>query len=229
MKKVLSVAEPDYNTTNRLSFTAYIFDLDGTLLDSMDIWERIDIEFLEKRGIAIPSNYISTVMPMTFAEAAAYTIRRFNLPDSIEDLTLEWNSMAAQAYTNASLKPHAKEYLTTIKNRGAKLAVAISLPARLYEPALRANNIYDIFDTLCSTDEVAHGKTHSDIFLLAAKRLGETPINCIVFEDILAAVKSAKGIGMTVCGVYDNSSAKDWPEIKKIADSVIVDFKHAPL
>ena len=209
---------------------AYIFDLDGTLLDSMNVWEQIDVDFLSKRGFDVPEDYFDAVGSLSFQEAAEYTIERFNLPDTVDNLLVEWNSMAVYAYVNTvPLKPNALEYLTALKNRGAKLAIATSLPAALYEPVLRNHGIMELFDVVCSTDEVTHGKTRPDVFILAAQRLGVAPEMCVVFEDILQAMQSARRAGMTVYGVYDDSSSEHWEAIKKTADGVIYDFKDAPI
>lgn len=209
---------------------AYIFDLDGTLLDSMGLWEQIDAGFLTKRGLAVPPDYINAICSRSFPEAAAYTIERFHLPDSVEDLLAEWNGMAAHAYGHTvPLKPHAREYLKALKERGAKLAVATSLPRALYGPALRQHGLEPYFDAVCSTDEVAFGKTRPDVFLLAAKRLGVAPAECILFEDILQAVHSGKAAGMTVYGVLDEASKGDWDAIREAADGVVWDFRQAPL
>jgi beta-phosphoglucomutase-like phosphatase (HAD superfamily) len=212
------------------AYKAYIFDLDGTLLDSMGVWEQIDIDFLAKRGIAVPPNYMEDISSMAYHEAAAYTIKRFALTDSIEGLKREWNDMAAYAYGHTvRMKPYAKEYLMALHERGAKLAVATSLFPELCEPVLRNNGIDNLFHAICNTDEAGHGKSRPDVFLLAAKKIGVTPGGCLVFEDILAAVKSAKNAGMGVCAVYDKRSENDWEEIKATADYAIVDFRNAPL
>ena len=209
---------------------AYIFDLDGTLLDSMGVWKQIDVDFLKSRGFDVPPDYISAVSSLSFPEAAKYTIRRFNLSESVEDLLNEWNSMAIYAYGNTvPLKPNAREYLQALKKQNVKLAIATSLPAALYEPALQNHGIKDLFDIICSTDEVAHGKTKPYIFILTAQKLGVSPAMCIVFEDILQAIQSAKKAGMTVYGVYDKTSSEQWELIKNTADSVIYDFKDAPM
>jgi len=209
---------------------AYIFDLDGTLLDSMGVWEQIDVDFLSKRGFDVPEDYINAICSRSFPEAAQYTIERFNLPDSVDDLLKEWNAMAVYAYGHTvPLKPHALDYLTALKHRGAKLAIATSLPAALYEPVLLNHGIQYLFDAICSTDEVAYGKTKPDVFILTAQKLGIPPEMCIVFEDILPAMQSAKQAGMTVYGVFDPSSSDQWEIIKKTADGVILDFKDAPL
>jgi HAD superfamily hydrolase (TIGR01509 family) len=209
---------------------AYIFDLDGVLLDSMGLWEQIDVDFLTKRGLEATPDYIDAICALSFPEAAEYTVKRFGLPDSADDLTKEWNDMAVYAYGNTvPLKPGAKEYLLECKRQGAKLGIATSLPVALYEPALRNNGILDLFDVVCSTDEVGFGKTEPDVFLLAARRLGVSPADCIVFEDAPQAVKSAKQAGMTVYGVYDESSKEHWAFIRETADGVVCDFKDALL
>jgi beta-phosphoglucomutase-like phosphatase (HAD superfamily) len=209
---------------------AFIFDLDGTLLDSMDVWGKIDVDFLQKRGIAVPSDYMDAISSMSFTECAAYTINRFNLSDSIDSLMREWTDMAAYAYGHTVLmKPYAKEYLSSLRERGAKLAVATSLSAELYEPALRGQGIYDWFHVICNSDEAGCGKSRPDVFLLAAKKLNVKACDCIVFEDILPAVKTAKDAGMKVCGVYDKAAANDWEQIKETADYVITDWRNAPL
>ncbi len=209
---------------------AYIFDLDGTLLDSLWIWDQIDVDFLKKRGIEVPPDYIDAIYSMSFPESAEYTISRFGLPDKADDLMREWNDMAAYAYGNTiPLKPYAREYLHALKEKGVKLGVATSLPVVLYEPALKNNGLYELFDVICSSDEAACGKTKPDIFLLAARKLGVDPRDCIVFEDNPQAMQSAKQAGMTVYGIYDETSKEQWQMITRIADGTLYDFKDAPL
>jgi len=207
-----------------------IFDLDGTLFDSMGVWADIDINFLENRGISVPGDYTDIVLSMSFSEAAAYTIERFSLPDSIEDLLLQWNNMAIYAYENTvPMKPYAKEYILALYEQKIPLAIATSSTPELYVPALRRHGIYECFDVMCNSREVGCGKSRPDIFQLTAKKLGLSPCDCVLFEDILPAIISAKSIGMTVYGVYDKSSDADWDKIKQLSDGVIFDFQKAPL
>jgi beta-phosphoglucomutase-like phosphatase (HAD superfamily) len=194
----------------------------------MDVWGKIDIDFLQKRGFAVPSDYMDSISSMSFTECAVYTIKRFNLPDSVDGLMREWTDMAAYAYGHTVLmKPYAKEYLSALRERGVKLAVATSLAEELYEPALRGQGIYDWFHAICNSDEVGCGKSQPDIFLLAAQKLGVPPGDCMVFEDILPAIKSAKSAGMKVCGVYDEAAVSDWEQIKETANYAITDWKTA--
>ena len=159
---------------------AAIFDLDGTLLDSMGVWDQVDIDFLAKRGIEVPADYMGKVAAMQFRQIAEYTIARFGLPDTPEALMQEWDDMARVAYsTVVEAKPHAVEYLSYLKRSGAKLAVATSLPPALREPAMKHVGIFDYFDQIVSVDDANDvGKDRPDVFLLAAGRLGVVPEQC---------------------------------------------------
>lgn len=212
-----------------MEFEAAIFDLDGTLLNSMDVWEQIDISFLKKRNLPVPADYVTEICARSFEEAAQYTIDLFGLSETVTDIIDEWNEMAAYEYAhNVKLLPDTLDYLLRLKSHGIKLAVATGLPKELFLPCLENNSVLDLFDTLCSTDEVLRGKEFPDVFELAAKRLQTAPERCIVFDDVLPAVKSAKQANMIVCAVYDKYSAHHRAEIERLADYYILDFKTAP-
>jgi HAD superfamily hydrolase (TIGR01509 family) len=207
-----------------------IFDLDGTLLDSMGVWDDLDAQSLAKRGIEIPDDFGSTVASMQFRDIAVYTIARFKLSDTPEDLMQEWNDMAAKAYaTTVRLKAHAADYLRYLKDSGARLAVATTLPPELRNPALRHAGIAECFDAICSVEDAGgQGKEHPDVYLYAAGRLGVAPEHCTVFEDLLVGVSTAKAIGMHPWAMYDPSSAQQWGEISALAEGAIHDFSQAP-
>ena len=208
-----------------------IFDLDGTLLDSMGVWDQVDIDFLSKRGIEVPADYMTTVASMQFRQIAEYTIARFGLPDTPEDLMREWDEMARVMYaTVVEAKPGAVDYLARLKRTGVRMAVATSLPPALRGPAMEHVGIDGFFDTVVSVDDVGDvGKDQPDVYLCAAERLGVTPANCTVFEDLLVGIRSAKSVGMKVWAMHDDSSAGDWPEICGLADGVLFDFHDAPV
>jgi HAD superfamily hydrolase (TIGR01509 family) len=205
---------------------AAIFDLDGTLLDSMGVWSRIDAEFLAKRGISLPADYPAAIAGLTtFEEAAEYTIARFRLADTIPALLREWNEMAAYAYAHTvALKGGAKKYLETLKAGGVKTAIATASPPVLYRGALRNLGMERYFDAICSTAEAGEGKNTPAIFHLAARKLDAAAEHCVVFEDSLAAVQSAKAAGMKVIAVLDPASKDAWDRIRRIADRTIRDF-----
>ncbi|MBC2397800.1 HAD family phosphatase [Clostridium tetanomorphum] len=196
----------------------------------MDVWEKIDIDFLNKRGLSVPNGYINEICARSFQKAAEYTIGLFGLDEKVEDIIIEWNNMAIHEYScNVQLKPYAREYLLKLKSLGVKLAIATGLPRVLYTPALQNNNILQLFDTICSTDEVNYGKERPDVFLLAAERLGVSPKDCIVFEDVAPAIESSKKAGMKVYGIYDKYCEMYKTDIINIADGYLYDFCNAPI
>lgn len=205
---------------------AAIFDMDGTLVDSMWVWSKIDIEFLKKRGIALPSDLKDNIEHLSFMDTAKYFKDRFKLQESIEDIMKEWNDMAFEEYSkNIKLKADADRFLSLLKTAGIKIALATSNSQILLEASLKNNGILQYFDVITTTDEVARGKNFPDIYLLTAKRLGVTSEECIVFEDILPAVMGAKAAGMKVVGVFDEYSEHQKVDIINTADYFINEYK----
>ncbi len=210
----------------RYTFRGAIFDLDGTLFDSMGIWKDVDLEFFRRRGITMPDDYQEAIKDMHFRPMAEYTKARFNLDDDINDIMDEWCELCYEEYEkNIRLKPYAREFLTELKKYGVKIAFATANAQKLSEACLKNNGIDDFFDAHAYLHETKTNKNEPDIYLLACERLGLRPSQCIVFEDILPAVKAAKKGGFTVCGVYDSYSQSDADEIRANADSYINSFE----
>lgn len=207
------------------SFKGAIFDLDGTLVDSMWIWSDIDIKYLKNKGIDMPDDLRLNISHLSFEGTAIYFKKTFKLEDSIEQIQKDWYDMSYCHYaSDVKLKPGVKEYLKKLKNSNIKIALATSNSAPLYEVCLKHNGIYEYFDSFTETDEVNKGKDSPAIYYLAAKKLNLSPEECIVFEDILPAVKSAKDTGMYVVGVRDDASVDPASEIKKYCDKYIDSF-----
>lgn len=203
-----------------------IFDLDGTLFDSLGVWSEIDIKFLSKRNLEVPSDYAKNIADLSFRQVAEYTVKYFKLADSVEDIMKEWFEMAVEEYSkNVLLKPYAKEYLCEIKNKGVNLCVATNLPASLSMPALKNNGIFDMFDAIYQPEDVGKSKKHPDLFLYCAKEFNISPENCIVFEDIPANILGAKKANMLTCGVYDKYSIYYQEDLKKHSDIYIKSYK----
>jgi len=201
---------------------AAIFDMDGTLIDSMWVWISINTEYLAKRNLTVPSDLKKDIEHLTFAESAQYFKDRFNIKDSVDEIMGEWNSMASYSYThNVKLKSGAREYLSLLKTKGIKIGLATSNFRPLVDLVLNNNNILHFFDAITTTDEVARDKNFPDVYLLTAKRLCVEPERCVVFEDILPAVKGAKLAGMKVVGVHDEYSLDQREDIIKISDLYI--------
>lgn len=203
-----------------------IFDMDGTLIDSMWVWAKINIDYLAQHKIEVPKNLKESIEDLTFEESANYFREHFNIKDDAQTIMNTWNDMAYDHYRfNVGLKPGAKEYLEFLKSKNIKLALATSNNNNLLETALKKFDIYDMFDFICTTDEVGRGKNFPDIYLYAAKNLNTNPENCIVFEDILPAIKSAKKANMKAVAIEDESSIGYKDLLIKEADYYIKDYK----
>ncbi len=202
-----------------------IFDLDGTLLDSMWVWDRVDEEFLGARGFAVPTDYAKAISAMGFVETAEYTINRFSLKESVESVIQEWNKMAERTYHDeVATKPFAGELLREMKDRGMKLGVATSSYGTLFYPCLKRNGIHQFFDAFTETSEVPRGKGFPDVYIKAAEKLGCQPAQCVVFEDIPEGIAAARAGGFFTVAVYDDRSKEEWEEICRRADFSIRSF-----
>ena len=208
-----------------------IFDLDGTLLDSMGVWRKIDEDFLGKRGFVVPDDYLVDVIDCYRSKygqyvAAEYTKERFNLPESEEEIIKEWFDMAIEAYTNeVKLKAGVIDYLKQLKAEGIKIAAATSSDERLFRPCLTHCGIMKYFDAFTVTQEVKRGKGFPDVYQLAAEKLSLKPEQCVVYEDILKGVEGAKMDDFYVVGVEDIHSSYEKNEIMQLSDRYILSFE----
>lgn len=204
---------------------AAIFDLDGTLIDSMWVWEQVDKDYLENRGFEVPDGLKEDIAHLTFFETALYFKSIFSIKDSPQEIMKQWNDMAFHKYANSiGLKSGVKEFLNHIKVSGIKAGIATSNCSLLVDAVLKKNNIAHYFDIITTTDEAGKGKSAPDVYFLCAEKMGVSPEDCIVFEDILPAVKTAKLAGMKVIGVHDRFSENNKEEIMELADCYIENF-----
>ena len=204
-----------------------IFDLDGTLLDSVWVWQKVDEDFLGRRNIAVTEEYIREIKSHDFLAGAKYTKEKYNLPESCEEIIDEWFSAVKNFYEHEiKLKPYAREYLDMVRAAGLELVIATSSDSALYLPCMKNNGIMDYFSDITESREAARGKKFPDVYILAAKKAGFKPSECIVYEDILSAIKAAKAGGFDVCGVYDEASSADWELIKEISDYSIESYEN---
>jgi HAD superfamily hydrolase (TIGR01509 family) len=202
-----------------------IFDLDGTLLDSLGVWAQIDVDFFAKRSMELPPDYFDAIAALSLYECAEYTIARFGFDETPESLVNEWREMAIEAYAGVKLKPGAKEFLFKLKAAGVKLAVATSCLRELFTPALKANGVYCLFDAVCTVEESGAAKRDPALYLLAAERLGLKPEDCVLFEDVPEALEAAKATGMKTAGVFDENAKDTLARLKEAAGEIIFDWR----
>lgn len=206
---------------------AVIFDLDGSLVDSMWMWRAIDIEYLGKFGIPLPENLQSQIEGMSFSETAVYFKEHFEIPDSIEQIKSDWNRMAWDKYTfEVPLKPGIPEFLEGCKNSGIKLGIATSNSRELVENIAEVHNLRNYFSCIMTGCDVKRGKPAPDIYLAVAKALNVAPEHCLVFEDIIPGILAGKNAGMRVCAVEDAYSIPDRNRKEELSDYYISDYYH---
>lgn len=205
---------------------AVIFDLDGTLMDSMWIWEDIDITYLKKFGKECTPGLQQIIEGMSMTETAIYFKKIFQIPDSLEKMKSDWNDMARDKYLNEILpKPGAREFVQYLREKGIKTGIASSNSWELIEGVLKANEMEHLFDSIHSCCEVENGKPSPDIYLLVAKELGVNPQHCLVFEDVPMGILAGINAGMKTCGVADEASEDQREEKQRLADYYINDFR----
>lgn len=205
---------------------AVIFDLDGSMVDSMWIWRSIDIEYLGKFGIPLPDNLQACIEGMSFSETAAYFKARFSLPDDLDTIKADWNRMARDKYAcEVPVKEGVKELLSYCKEHGIKTGIATSNSRELVESVVRAHQMESCFGCIMTACEVEKGKPAPDIYLAVADKLAVNPENCLVFEDIIPGIQAGKAAGMQVCAVYDKYSEYQDREKRELADYYTYGFR----
>ncbi len=201
---------------------AIIFDMDGTLVDSMGVWKNIDIEYLSSLNIPFPENLQKCIEGMCFHDTASYFKNRFGIKASLEEIEKIWNDMAEYKYSHeVKVKDGVERLLKYAKETGLKLGIATSNSRRLTDALLKAKGLDSTFDFVLTGCETLKSKPDPEIYLEASKKLGIEPEYCLVFEDIVPGIMAGKNAGMTVVGVEDYYSEYAREEKKRLSDFYI--------
>ena len=202
-----------------------IFDMDGTLVDSMPYWHRLGAEYLVSQGIAPPHDLSARLETMTLMEAADYFISELGVVFGKEDIMRQLNDMIEGHYRrDIPLKPHAKAYLQALHEQGVRMCVATASSEELCQSCFARLGILPYFARIYSCETLGIGKHSPQIFLQAARDFGAAPLQIAVYEDALYAAKTAKQAGFYVVGVYDESAQARQQELKQTCDVYIRSF-----
>ncbi|MDU4890102.1 MAG: HAD family phosphatase [Clostridium sp.] len=203
-----------------------IFDMDGTLVDSMSYWKNLAGEFLESKGVVhVRGEVIEKIKVMTITESAALFIEEFNLTGTPETVAAEMNAMMDEHYRrDIPLKSGVKEYLDSLHEKGVEMCVASATAEHLMEACLNRVGVMKYFKFLLSCETVGAGKHKADVYFEAVKRLQAKPCDTAVYEDAIYAAITAKKAGFYVIGVYDDSAKLRWKDIEDLADEAIMEF-----
>ena len=201
-----------------------IFDLDGTLLDSMFIWDTIGEEYLRSLGKEPHEDLKETFMTLTLEEAAEYYREHYGVTLSVKEIVDGVNSMVEQTYrTKVTLKPGIAEYLAWLKENGVRMCVATATDRYLVEETLERLGVRHYFSEIFTCAEVGFGKDKPVIYQKALEHLGTEKRDTYVFEDMLFALNTAKTDGFPTVGVYDRHEEYQ-DELKELSDYYVLDF-----
>lgn len=202
----------------------YLFDFDGTLVDSMPTYTAVMLRILDESNISYDSGIMKIITPLGYRDTAKYFVN-MGVPLTQEEMVARMSRYAVDEYAhNVPAKPHVVEVLRELKANGADLNVLTASPHITLDPCLKRLGIFDLFTNVWSCEDFGTNKADPEIYCMAAARIGQ-PIERILFlDDNYNADRTAKSAGMQVCGVYDDTSAEYADEIKSVADFYIHDF-----
>ena len=205
---------------------ACIFDLDGTLVDSMWVWVSVDEEYIRKYKLTKPKDFHAGMEGMSYSETAQYFLDCFpSIPLSREEIMDEWTQMAHEKYmTEVLLKKGAKEFLQDLKERGIKTGIASSNSKQMIVDTLKSHGIAEYIDSVRSACEAGAGKPSPDVYLLVAKDLNAEPKRCLIFEDVPMGFLAGKNAGLKTCAVDDDFSKGQEEKKRTLADYYIQDY-----
>ena len=201
-----------------------IFDMDGTLVDSMGCWNSLTTEYLHRKGVReVPQEILDRTAVMTTRETLDVFIRELGVEDTPEGAERElWTVMEDHYRHDIPLKPGVREYLARLQKEGVAMCVVSATPAKLMEVCLRTQGVRDLFRFILSCNDLGISKDRPDVYDAAAERLGAPrPADAAVYEDALTAGQTAKNAGYHLVAVRDEYAAAGWEELKALADEVL--------
>ena len=203
-------------------FKGAIFDMDGTLLDSMPVWKRLTQGYLKQFGVHITDQDYAVTEGFSQPQVAQYFADRYpELPDAQSLMDGMDRLISARYEAIAKPKEGVLDFLEGLRRRGVKMAIATLTARRHAEKALRDRGMLDYFDFMLTIEDVGVSKWEPDIYLRSAARMGLTPAQCVVFEDAPYACTTAKRAGFYVCGVLEPDYAAGEGELRASSDLVI--------
>ncbi len=203
-----------------------IFDLDGTLLDSMPFWETVGTRYLVDRGLPIPEDLPMRLKTMTLPEAAAYYRADFGIEESVEIICDQINDMIEEDYrSRAPLKAGVRGVLDDLRDRGIPMCIATATDHALVDLAVKRLGIADYFSFIVTCGDLHTSKNKPFIFDECARRLGTQREQTVVFEDSLHCIETASGAGYPVIGVYDASASSEVEQIKPLCRQYLTDWR----
>ncbi len=209
---------------------AYIFDFDGTLVDSMPYWSEKMLNILRVTNTPIPDDIIKIITPLGDKGTAKYFKEVLSVPLSYEEMFALMDEYALPKYRDVvPLKDGVRDYLTKCKAQGISLNVLTASPHKMLDPCLKRLGVYDLFDNVFSCDDFNMTKSNPEIYLKTCERIGVNVANSVFFDDNLLACKTGKEAGLQVVGVYDKTGEDFETELKACTDGYVETFANYEL
>ncbi len=207
-------------------FDTYLFDFDGTLVDSMPSYTAAMLSILDEKEISYEKDLNATVTPLGVLKTAKYFVEVLGYPGSVEEVIGKMKEKLMDAYFyHVPAKKNVPETLRALKERGASLCVLTASPHVTLDPCLKRLGLYDLFDSVWSCDDFSTSKADPEIYRAVARKLHKKAEEILFLHDNLGADKTALSAGMKVCGVFDESSKEDTDQIRTLCDFYIDDFR----
>ena len=207
-----------------------IFDMDGTLIDSMPYWDRLTAEYLESLHLS-PEEHLDlkdAVETMSMVESAEYFQQALDLDKTPEEIVLEMGDLMDRHYQeDIQLRPGVQDFLEGMRAEGIPMCVLTLTPAPLAYACLDRLGVAEYFAFILCSDDVGIGKERPEIFAQTAWEFGVYPMETIVFEDSHYAARAAKQAGCTVVGIFEQTHEEHWPMMQRICDETVMDWEEA--
>lgn len=208
------------------SMTGAIFDLDGTLLDSMHIWSEIGLKFLKNEGVTPPPGASEEFVKLSLVQAAEFYIKNYAPEKTVLDIVKSINALVEDFYFNeVLLKTGVREFLEFLKKRNVKMCVATATDKYMVEKALERNGIRDYFSEIFTCTNVGAGKDSPVIYDKALEHLGTEKDTTFIFEDALYAIETANKADYKIVGIKDVSEPADPAKVKELCTIYINEYQ----
>lgn len=203
----------------------YVFDFDGTLVDSMDPAIDALLGFLRERGVQYPDDIVSIMLPLGYKGIAEYFHKTFGIGQNAEEVFGQLIARLVRVYSyTVGANKGVEPLLHRLKREGNGIYLLTGSPKEFFEPCLKRLGLYDLFDACWSVSDFGKTKSNPELYEEVAKKIGLSARDCVVIDDSAEALATARTVGMRTVGIYDKYSSHDEEKMRAFVDKYIYDF-----
>ncbi|HAN09847.1 MAG TPA: hypothetical protein DCP90_04455 [Clostridiales bacterium] len=203
-----------------------IFDFDGTMVDSISVWKKMNFDYFKEFGVNLEEESINKLLNLTCSETAEYSTKNFNITLTTNQIRNFWIEKGIEYYDKyVLLKEGIREFLELLRKNNFKIGIATNNIRPITDYFLKKEDMLKNIDFICTMDDVQIRKPDPEMYFKVAKFLESDMTNCLVFEDSIVGLIAAKRAGMKVCAVLNGQSVDKIDELKVISDYQVSSFK----